>query len=1004
MSKSSPAQHGFVHILLILLLLVGMGIGVYLVTSKGFFSFKSKASSDAVSFEGPTLTYRNNQYYTTSLQQIKLKLISPIVAPASTPVPIPTRTPVPIPTRTPVPIPTRTPKPLTPATNLLINGDLETGSISPWQRLRPADLTTDQALISTHETNWSVYNNPSLSASGNYYLAFNCGNNTSCIPGQSVYQDVNVSNLTAGTTIVYGGKFAVAKNQNPDRINFSVFEIGPASGIIAHSRREPVTEQYNLIQDSFALNKDTKTLRYQFYLDTPSTFRVDDVFLGPGSVLGISKTATAYEASYTTSFRWAKSPTDLDKAPLLPYDSEPKIIDYTFTSTAPNTSETVFVEFVGQGGEKVRKQTTITYLGPADTEAALPFKERFDGSFSGWMDLSEDSADQNSITVDPTRIYAGTGSLKMHLDNGAKALKFEKTFSSSTNIVSRIFFYDNMQSPGTMFIIKQDPNIYTGLGVHTPTAAANYVMRINNTFVDTYFPRSLGWHMFELIVTPQGTYGKVDNFLIRTGNNDRADSAQANTNQTSASVVDLVSSWGLTGDAFYDELSIDVVKENPWREQIISVLGDYYATWNNVNLTALLTDPGKGDGVIRPIVDQALAFYLYGKNAGNTEAKNKGLNLFKQLINSSSWNLPNRNLDVFPGGTTQAELAYTAYVLWNDLDESTRRAVNTLIGREARRFLALAKQPATSYIDKEPFLSTNTQAEENGSVAEFLADAVNFFPNAFGSTDEKTQIENKARCFAYNSITRSTDPASSVCPDIKTVTVADDFTLANHGDITAIYGFSPIHQLGRAALSYHLTGKPIPDEFRHNVKELYENFIKQHIDFNTYHFVGVKKDWCCGVKDSLFNGVFAVEYLQALGANLGFSMQDFMNKRSLFFSKIVSNWVPLPQPTQITGNFIGIREKPRIDSTWNTANLDSYNWVLDTDIAGSANTVALLFDPATVLSFISSTNQPSPTPNPTQTLSRPPAQPSGSGFSIFATTLERFINNLPFTSRPSSIE
>lgn len=1022
MSKLPLSQKGFAHLLLILLLLAGMAIGVYLVTSKGFFSFKSKASSEAVSFEGNTVTFKDNQYYTTSLEGVKLKLISPLSAPAvSSASPASTSEPSFIPTSIPKSSSTSQAK-LSPSTNLLQAGDLESSgsssdcySGSAWKRFRPADLTKDEKEISTHETNLSFVNKSQFASSGNCYLAFNCGNYTSCIPGQSVYQDIDVSNLPEGTTIVYGGKFAVAEDQGPGKINFSVFEIGPKSGAIPHEHREEVDKNYKLIQNSFVLNKETKALRYQFYLDTSSTFRTDDMFVGPTNTLGVSKSVLGVVKNvlgitsqvkavyyYTSSFKWAKSPTDLDKAATEPYDSEPKVIDYIFSSATAGSSETVFVEFVGQGGEKVKKQATITYNPKANQgngnraliegATTIPFRDRFDDNFNGWQDLSDPSSD-NSITSqhDQNYNYAGGGSLKLHFTDTSKAVKLEKAFSPSTNIVARVFFYDNMQPAlGTMFVVKEDANTFTGLGVRDDGNHHTYTIRTSGpsggNFYDTYFPRSLGWHIFDIIVTTTGTYAKVDNFLIRT-EDDRGDDPyhkppRINADQKSASLIDFVATWGFTGDSYYDELTVNPMDQKSQQEQISSLLGTYYANWNNVSIASIINRTGtltKADSnSLRMAFEAVISMSTYGKLAGNNEAKQKGATIFSRIINNPEWRLNNHPLNVFPQGATQAEMVYAAYATWDNLSQADKTKFLQILHDQAVNFkdditaapynISLPLTNSISNPTKDnPSPAINTKAEENGAAADFLAAAVNLFPDAFSAT-ERTQIDAQARCIAYYTIARPSDShpiyglgeGKNCGGNIYTIT--DDYQLGNHGMLTGIYTLSPLYQLGRSAQTYKLAGKTIPDEFKHNVKELYENFLKSRIDTNTYHFVNSGRDWCCGATDSLYDGTLTIKYLESLGANLGFSADDYFNKRSLFFRDITSEWLKNTKPSSIADMYNWfIREKGQNGASKNYGvtdfkrygitpqpgreqeDADSYNYFMDANIASTIALTGQLF-------------------------------------------------------------
>jgi hypothetical protein len=127
----------------------------------------------------------------------------------------------------------------------------------------------------------------------------------------------------------------------------------------------------------------------------------------------------------------------------------------------------------------------------------------------------------------------------------------------------------------------------------------------------------------------------------------------------------------------------------------------------------------------------------------------------------------------------------------------------------------------------QPYDSSATgdsKAEENAWEASLLAAAANFLPEH----DHARAWEEKARQLAYNAITRPSD-----LPDgrgIKTATVAEDLTLANHGfSPNPTYTAATILLLQQGALAYRLTGREVPPEFQHNVRELY-GVYKRYVD------------------------------------------------------------------------------------------------------------------------------------------------------------------------------
>lgn len=75
--------------------------------------------------------------------------------------------------------------------------------------------------------------------------------------------------------------------------------------------------------------------------------------------------------SYTVSFKLAENPLDFGQSIAQPYISDPLEIEYTFKN--PNSGiKTLFVEFIGQNGEKQQAQTSIIYQPPAPSPTPKP--------------------------------------------------------------------------------------------------------------------------------------------------------------------------------------------------------------------------------------------------------------------------------------------------------------------------------------------------------------------------------------------------------------------------------------------------------------------------------------------------------------------------------------------------------------------------------------------------------------------------------------------------------
>src|SRR5262249_33754319 len=126
---------------------------------------------------------------------------------------------------------------------------------------------------------------------------------------------------------------------------------------------------------------------------------------------------------------------------------------------------------------------------------------------------------------------------------------------------------------------------------------------------------------------------------------------------------------------------------------------------------------------------------------------------------------------------------------------------------------------AFPYLPYDSSSTGDSKAEENAWEAALLAAAANFLPEH----DHAGAWERKARQLAYDAISRPSD-----APDrdgIKTATVTEDFALSNHGFFpNPTYTAATLLLLEQGAVAYHVSGREVPPEFRHNTSELYETY------------------------------------------------------------------------------------------------------------------------------------------------------------------------------------
>ncbi len=310
---------------------------------------------------------------------------------------------------------------------------------------------------------------------------------------------------------------------------------------------------------------------------------------------------------------------------------------------------------------------------------------------------------------------------------------------------------------------------------------------------------------------------------------------------------------------------------------------------------------------LRSLSDTATIFYIYGKKYNDEQAISKSKQLYLDVLNNAHWN----EINDWARGVAMSAFTYSTYTLWDELDSVTRDQAKSIIFLQAQLFLD--KIPVSGYIG-------DTKAEENAWTADFLAAVVNLFPDV----PNKAQLEEKAKCFAYHSITTSSD--EEYC-GIKTQTVYDDYSLENHNVVNPIYALSTIHLLARGAATYEIAGKEIPSEFQHNIVNMYNNFLKPNTNHNTFFSQNFENlDWS-GVTNSLYLGIYTYAYLDRLSVSLDFALDDLMLKRSIFFYDIVSEWHPDGPPQQIS-------EYVQTDLTH-----PSLKWFLDSNMAGEIHSM-----------------------------------------------------------------
>ena len=168
-------------------------------------------------------------------------------------------------------------------------------------------------------------------------------------------------------------------------------------------------------------------------------------------------------------------------------------------------------------------------------------------------------------------------------------------------------------------------------------------------------------------------------------------------------------------------------------------------------------------------------------------------------------------------------VSYLAITLWRvtreDLPAPSRARAQALWGAALALTRAEADARLRGEVPHRPLDSAktgDTKAEENAWEAALLAAAANFSPES----SHASRWDRAARRFAWHAITRPSDPADSF--GVKTTTVGEDFSLANHNIFpNPAYVGATLHLLLQGALAYRLAGHEPPPEFKHNRDGLY---------------------------------------------------------------------------------------------------------------------------------------------------------------------------------------
>ncbi|MES2463144.1 MAG: hypothetical protein V4671_21380, partial [Armatimonadota bacterium] len=155
-------------------------------------------------------------------------------------------------------------------------------------------------------------------------------------------------------------------------------------------------------------------------------------------------------------------------------------------------------------------------------------------------------------------------------------------------------------------------------------------------------------------------------------------------------------------------------------------------------------------------------------------------------------------------------LGVAAYLVWDQIKPETRAVVERVVAAEADRFTALPP-PKMSPGD--------TKAEENAWNLTVASAALLLMPrHAHAGNWQQTVLR-----YGFNTMPTEADSRSAAVMDgkpirdwVTTVQINPDYTLENHGTFHPVYAMVAPVTLAQAAVTYKMTGRPIPDALKFN--------------------------------------------------------------------------------------------------------------------------------------------------------------------------------------------
>jgi hypothetical protein len=482
-------------------------------------------------------------------------------------------------------------------------------------------------------------------------------------------------------------------------------------------------------------------------------------------------------------------------------------------------------------------QAHVDMLKPGDS---VLFLDSFEDGLEAWVELTQTVDNRAIITISP--VHSGTYAAALVLSDPSNTgyVALSHTLAVTTNVRVRSWIYDSDDnSSGAVEVDSPGSAQYSLLAIPPNDVYTDaYGLRFDKEWITRAAPRSPGWHAFDLIVTENGTMARVDGQVIEHTVLTNTTRPWVHESHTQTRFIRLISPWSV-GSVVYDDVKV-AVPPSETDDLILTVKDDFLASYGETDFSPLYPTLGRITTTpclpdMRSMAGTAMAFALDARTGGGRggtgrvpTSRQHAIQLISDTLTFGQWAYD----DIETTGLyncnslTTYELALSAWMIWWDLPAELREKVKTRVVADAERY---ANQPP-----RDGHIG-DSKAEENAWTAKFLALAANMFP-----FEPRALVwERAARCFAFHSITNQ---PTTYC-GYTTQTVHPDFTLDNHGlSPNPLYVDSVLQELSGGALTYRAVGRPVPDEFVHNVAELW-NKHKQDIDWGGAYYYRINSDW-----------------------------------------------------------------------------------------------------------------------------------------------------------------